>query len=80
MVERITEVLPGLKARSSACCMIIIVGGIFAELLVRCRLVMHGDAAATAHNIVTDELLYRLDFAGRDLLLLVQCAADTHLL
>jgi Domain of unknown function (DUF4386) len=43
--------------------LIVIAGGIFAEIFVRGRLVVHGDAAATAHNIVTHELLYRLGFA-----------------
>jgi hypothetical protein len=43
--------------------LIVIVGGIFAEILVRGRLVVHGDAAATAHNILAHELLYRLGFA-----------------
>lgn len=43
--------------------LIIIVGGIFAELGVRGRLIVHGDAAATAHNIAAHELLYRLGFA-----------------
>jgi len=43
--------------------LIVIVGGIFAELLVRGRLVVHGDAAATAHNILAHQLLYRCGFA-----------------
>ena len=41
---------------------IVIVGGIFAEIFVRGRLLVHGDAAATAHNIQARELLYRLGF------------------
>jgi len=40
----------------------VIVGGTFAELFVRARLVVHGDAAATAHNIQVHEFLYRLGF------------------
>jgi hypothetical protein len=43
--------------------LIVIVGGIFAELLVRGRLVVQGDAAATAHNILTHQMLYRWGFA-----------------
>ena len=38
--------------------------GLFAEIFVRGRLVVHGDAAATAHNIMTHELLYRLGLAA----------------
>jgi hypothetical protein len=43
--------------------LIVIVGGIFAEIFVRGRLVVPGDAAATAHNILAHELLYRWGFA-----------------
>src|SRR2546422_892027 len=65
MRERIAEASPRLKARIAGLLyLIVIVGGIFAELFVRGRLVVHGDAAATAHNIVTHELLYRLGFAA----------------
>jgi hypothetical protein len=42
---------------------IVIVGGAFAELFVRGRLVVHGDAAATAHNILAHQMLYRWGFA-----------------
>ena len=56
---------PRLKARiAGSLYLIVIVGGIFAEIFVRGRLVVHGDVAATAHNIVTHELLYRLGFAA----------------
>jgi hypothetical protein len=40
----------------------VIVGGIFAEIMVRGRLVVHGDAAATAHQIQAHQLLYRFGF------------------
>jgi hypothetical protein len=40
-----------------------IVGGAFAIGYVQAALVVPGDAAATAHNIVTHELLYRLGLA-----------------
>jgi hypothetical protein len=43
--------------------LITIAGGIFAELVVRGRLVVHGDAAATAHNILAHQMLYRWGFA-----------------
>jgi Domain of unknown function (DUF4386) len=43
--------------------LLIIVGGIFAQIGVRAKLLVAGDAAATAHNIATHELLYRLGFS-----------------
>ena len=44
--------------------LIIIVGGVFAQIGVRERLVVAGDAAATAHNILSHALLYRCGFAA----------------
>jgi hypothetical protein len=65
MMERIAEASPRLKARiAGVLYLIVIVGGIFAELFVRGRLIVSGDAAATAHNILAHELLYRLGFAA----------------
>jgi uncharacterized protein DUF4386 len=59
-----TEASPRLYARIAGFLyLIVIVGGAFAELFVRGRLVVQGDAAATAHNIMTHQLLYRLGFA-----------------
>jgi len=43
--------------------LIVIVGGLFAELMVRGKLVVNGDAAATARNIVAHQQLYRWGFA-----------------
>jgi hypothetical protein len=50
--------------------LIVIVGGIFAEIGVRARLVVSGDAAATAQNIGAHTLLYRVGFAVEVLYLL----------
>jgi hypothetical protein len=63
MLNRNAEVSPRVQARIAGFLyLIVIVGGIFAEIFVRGRLVVTGDAAATAHNIVTHEMLYRWGF------------------
>ncbi len=63
VAERVAEVSPRVKARIAGLLyLIIIVGGIFAQIAVRDRLVVNGDAAATAQNIVSHVLLYRLGF------------------
>jgi len=62
--DRTSEAWPLLYARiAGAMYLFVIVAGTFAELFVRGRLVVHGDAAATAHNIQAHELLYRLGFS-----------------
>jgi hypothetical protein len=48
--------------------LIIIVAGIFGELFVRGKLVVHGDVAATAANIIASPLLWRIGISG-DLLM-----------
>ena len=68
MTSAVTEQFVGISPRVMAriaglLYLIIIVGGIFAQIGVRDRLVVSGDAVATAHNIVAHELLYRLGFA-----------------
>jgi len=61
--DRVTEAWPQLYARiAPGLYLIVIVGGIFAEIFVRGRLVVHGGTAATAQNIQAHELLYRLGF------------------
>jgi hypothetical protein len=65
MTKRIAEASPRFYARIAGFLyLIVIVGGIFAEIFVRGRLVVHGDPAATAHNIMAHELLYRLGFTA----------------
>ncbi len=64
ITEQAAEVSPRVRARIAGFLyLIVIVGGIFAEIGVRGRLVVNGDPAATAHNIVAHELLYRLGFS-----------------
>jgi hypothetical protein len=58
MIERIAEASPRFKARIAAVLYLLIFVAIpFAELFVRGRLVVYGDAAATATNIVAHEPL-----------------------
>jgi hypothetical protein len=62
--HRIHKTSPQVQARIAGVLYLIVIGGgIFAELFVRGRLVVHGDAAATAHNILAHPMLYRLGFA-----------------
>ena len=70
MTERTADISPRLEARiAGGLYLIIIVGGFFSEALVRERLLVNGDAAATARNIMAHELLYRLGFAAGMILL-----------
>lgn len=63
VTNRLMDAWPRVYARiAGALYLLVIVGGAFAELFVRGRLVVHGDPAATAHNILSHELLYRLGF------------------
>jgi hypothetical protein len=55
---------PRVKARLAGFLyLIIIVGGVFAQIFVRDRLVVSGDPASTARNIVSHDLLYRMGFS-----------------
>ena len=65
MTDRAVVTSPRTYARVAGLLyLIVIVAGIFAEIFVRGQLVVANDAAATAHNIVTHELRYRLGFAA----------------
>jgi hypothetical protein len=44
--------------------LVVIACGLFAEIVVRSRLVVAGDAQATAANVVDSQLLFRLGFAA----------------
>ena len=64
MTRRSVETSPQVYARvAGALYLIIIAAGLFAEV-VRQRLVVHGDAVATAQNVLAHELLYRWSFAA----------------
>ncbi len=65
MMERIAEASPRFKARiAGVFYLLTMLTGVFAELFVRGRLVVYGDAAATATNILAHEPLFRLGFAS----------------
>ena len=63
-MERIAEASPRFKARIAGLFYLLtfLTGGV--ALLVSGRLVVHGDAAATATNILAHEPLFRLGFAA----------------
>jgi hypothetical protein len=63
MTERMEEVSPRFKARMAGVCYLLMIPAGFGMFL-RGRLVVKGDAAATAANILAHEPLFRLAFAG----------------
>jgi len=64
-MERIAAASPRTYARiAGVLYLIVIVAGIFAEIVVRGRLVVSDDAATTAHNILAHEQLFRWGFAA----------------
>jgi hypothetical protein len=65
MTERAAGTSPLLLARSAGVSYLVtVVTGLFAEFFVRGRVIVSGDAAATAHNILASQSLYRLGFAA----------------
>jgi len=65
MLNGKTETSPQVYARIGGLAyLIIIVAGAFGELFIRNKIMVPGDAAATAHNIATSPLLWRIGIAG----------------
>jgi hypothetical protein len=65
VTPRAVEASPQTYARIGGILyLFIIVVGIFGELFVRGGLIVPGDAAATANNIMDSEMLFRLGLAG----------------
>ena len=79
MTDRAIETSPELYARiGGGLYLIIIVIGLFGEAFVRDRLIVSGDAAATAANIMSHESLWRFHIAAE--LLLLICAVSLLLI
>jgi len=73
MTDRTIESSPQLYARiGGALYLIIIVIGLFGEVFVRDKLIVSGDATATAKNIMASESLWRIHIAAE--LFLLICA------
>ena len=65
LVNERLEASPQVYARTCGALYLYIgVAGVFAELFVRSRLIVPGDAVATASNISANELLFRIAFTG----------------
>ena len=63
MTNRIAETSPLVYARVAGLLyLMVFVLGIFAEFFVRQNLIVPGDAAATANNIMASESLFRMGF------------------
>jgi len=58
--------------------LIIIVAGGFSELFVRSKLIVPGDATATAQSIMASQSLWRLGFAAT--LVMLVCAVELLLI
>ena len=65
MTDSAVETSPQIYARVGGWLyLIVIVVGIFDEFVLRSKLIVSGDATATAHNIMASESPWRLGFAG----------------
>ncbi len=75
MTDRAVETSPQIYARIGGILYLyIIVAGIFGELFVRDKLIVSGDATATANNIMASQLLWRISVAGELIMLVCSVA------
>ncbi len=75
MTSRTIETPPLFYARIAGLLyLIIIVFGIFGEVVVRSSLIVAGDATTTANNILASEWLFRIGFAADSIMLLSDVA------
>ncbi|MGH6711236.1 MAG: DUF4386 domain-containing protein [Bradyrhizobium sp.] len=76
MTNRALESSPQTYARVGGILyLFIIVAALFGEVFVRGTLIVEGDAAATANNILSSETLFRVGLAGE----MLTCACDVAL-
>jgi hypothetical protein len=65
MTDRPAKTSPSVYARVAGILyLIVIIAGAFAEFFVRSRLIVPGDAAATAGNIMASQWLFRIGFVS----------------
>jgi len=75
MTDRARETSPLVYARTAGVLyLIIIVFGIFSEVFIRSRLIVSGDAAATAGNILASEGLFRVGFLADSIMVMSDVA------
>lgn len=75
MTDHTVETSPQVYARIGGWLyLFIIVAGTFGELFVRDKLVVSGDATATANNIMASQLLWRISVAGELIMLVCSVA------
>src|SRR2546425_12342976 len=75
MTDRTVETSPQIYARIGGILYLyIIVAGTLGELFVRDKLIVSGDATATANNIIASQLLWRISIAGELIMLVCSVA------
>jgi hypothetical protein len=75
MADHTVETSPQIYARTGGILYLyIIVVGIFGELFVRDKLIVSGDATATANNIMASQSLWRISVAGELIMLVCSVA------